>query len=292
MIEIFRSLIIGAVQGITEFLPISSSGHLVLVPYIFGWDYKGLSFDIALHFGTVIAIVAFFWKDWMNIIKSAVESCHSELVSESHHNEKILKPQACRHGMQVQDDKVVIFPKNLLWQIIIATIPAAIVGYLISGYVESTFHSPILLASNLVVFGVVLYLVDRFAKKSSQISNIGYKQSFSVGLAQCLALVPGVSRSGITMIASRSLGLNRENAARFSFLLGTPAMIGAFVFDIKDLPLSGINLPFILGVVSSTFFGFIAIKYLLQYLKRGSFSVFMWYRIALAIVVLSIYFVR
>ncbi|MFA4995874.1 MAG: undecaprenyl-diphosphatase UppP [Patescibacteria group bacterium] len=268
MIEVYRSLIIGAVQGVTEFLPISSSAHLVLVPYIFNWDYKGLSFDIALHFGTVIAIVAYFWKDWMVLIKSAASS------------------------RQPADSDPAKYPKNLLWQIIIATIPTAIIGYLISDYVESTFHSPILLASNLVIFGIILYLVDLFTKTSSQISNIGYKQTFTVGLAQCLALIPGVSRSGITMIASRSLGLDRENAARFSFLLGTPAMIGAFIFDIKDLPLSSINLPFILGVISSTFFGFLTIKYLLQYLKRGNFSVFMWYRILLAGIVLAIYFAR
>ncbi len=278
MLEVFRSLIIGAVQGITEFLPISSSGHLVLVPYIFNWDYRGLSFDIALHFGTVIAIVAYFWKDWMAIITQGVGIRNRGL--------------GLGRDPRPKTQDLNNYPPNLLWQIIVATIPAAIIGYLISGYVESTFHSPILLASNLIIFGVILYLVDKFAKKSSQISQISYKQSFIVGLTQCLALVPGVSRSGITMIASRSLGLDRENAARFSFLLGTPAMIGAFVFDIKDLPLSEINMPFLLGVISSTVFGFLAIKYLLEYLKRGNFSVFMWYRIALAIIVIGIYLAR
>ncbi|MCL5410753.1 MAG: undecaprenyl-diphosphatase UppP [Patescibacteria group bacterium] len=267
MMEIFQSLIIGAIQGVTEFLPISSSAHLVLAPYIFSWDYRGLGFDVALHLGTVIAILFYFWKDWMAIIGSALNR----------------KPT---------DNKTIVFPPNLLWQIIVATIPAAIVGYLISDYIESTLHSPILLASNLIIFGIVLYLVDRFIKKSIKIPAIGYKQSLIVGIAQSLALIPGVSRSGITMIASRSLGLNRESAARFSFLLGTPAMIGAFLFKLKDLGPSDLNSIFILGVISSTVFGFLAIKYLLEYLKRGNFSVFMWYRILLAGIVLVIYFIR
>jgi len=275
MLEILQTLIIGAIQGVTEFLPVSSSAHLVLTPYIFGWGYKGLDFDVALHFGTVIAIVCYFWKDWMIIIKSAVGS-----------------RQSAEDDLANSKQQTANYPKNLLWQIIIATIPAGIAGFLINDYVESNLHSPILLASNLVIFGIILYLVDRLVKKSNKLETIGFKQSFFVGLAQSLALIPGISRSGITMIASRSLGLKRESAARFSFLLGTPAMIGAFLFELKDLTLSDVRMPFILGIISSTIFGFLAIKYLLEYLKRGSFSVFMWYRIALAIIVVGIYLAR
>jgi undecaprenyl-diphosphatase len=184
------------------------------------------------------------------------------------------------------------YPSNLLWQIIIASIPAAILGYLIEDYVESKLHSPLLLAFNLAVFGVILFLVDKYAKTKLEIKNAKYKQSFIVGIAQSLALIPGVSRSGITMLAGRALGLNRESAARFSFLLGTPAMIGAFLFAAKDLTASDLSFAFICGVVSSTIFGFLAIKYLLEYLKKGSFAVFMWYRIALAVIVMAVYFAR
>lgn len=298
MFEILQSLIIGAIQGITEFLPISSSAHLVLAPYIFGWDYKGLNFDVALHLGTVIAILFYFWKDWTILITEAISNLKfkiSNLKSISNDklgNDKLMEidqPASPAGGWKMENR---VYPPNLLWQIIIATIPAAIVGYLISDYVESTLHSPILLASNLIIFGIILYLVDRLTKKSEKILNISYKQSFLVGLAQSLALVPGISRSGITMIAGRSLGLSRESAARFSFLLGTPAMLGAFVFELKNLSFDNINAPFIFGVISSTVFGFLAIKYLLEYLKRGNFSVFMWYRILLATVVLIIYFMR
>lgn len=263
MNEIFQTSIIGAIQGITEFLPISSSAHLVLTPYIFNWDYKGLGFDVALHFGTVLAILFFFWEDWKIIIKS---------------------------GLGIK--KNAQYPSNLLWQIVVASIPAGVVGYLIQDYVESKLHSPLLLAFNLALFGVILYLVDKKAIAKVKIKDANYLRSITVGFAQSLALIPGVSRSGITMLASRALGLNRESAARFSFILGTPAMIGAFLFEAKDLNANNLNVPFITGVVFSSIFGFLAIKYLLQYLRRGSFAVFMWYRIIIAILIAYLYFVR
>lgn len=274
--NLFQSIFLGAVQGITEFLPISSSGHLVLVPYIFKWQYNGLSFDIALHMGTVAAIVGYFWKDWMMILKKGLG----------------IRAQDSGQNLDPKTQDLDAYPSNFLWQIVIASIPAALAGYLIADYVETVFHSPLILAANLVVFGIFLYLIDRFSKSNFDSCSVGLKQSLLVGLAQCLALIPGVSRSGITMIASRSLGFEREKAARFSFLLGTPAMIGAFLFAARDLRLEDLDLSFFFGVLASTLFGFLAIKYLLQYLKRGSFSIFMWYRIALAVIILLIYFGR
>lgn len=282
MIETFHSIILGAVQGITEFLPISSSGHLVLVPWLFNWNYEGLAFDVALHLGTVLAIVVFFWKDWTNIIAGAIGK-EMGVGSQEQKDINALRPTPYAKPS---------YPSNLLWQIIIASIPAAILGYLIEDYVESKLHSPLLLALNLAIFGVILFLVDKYAKTKLEIKNTRYKQSFIVGIAQSLALIPGVSRSGITMLAGRALGLNRESSARFSFLLGTPAMLGAFVFAAKDLAVSDLNSAFILGVISSTVFGLLAIKYLLEYLKKGSFALFMWYRIVLAIIVMSIYLIR
>lgn len=270
MTETIHSTILGIIQGITEFLPISSSGHLVVIPYIFKWKDNGLSFDVALHLGTTIAIIGYFWKDWVNIVAKAFGK------------KNVLENKD-------EDD----YPSNFLWQIIVATIPAAILGMILDKAAEKYFHSSIIMISiNLIVFGVILWAVDKYLKKDRRTDAISYKQSFLVGLSQSLALVPGISRSGITMIASRSLGLDREKAARFSFLLATPATLGAFIFKLKDLGPNDLNSIFISGVISSTIFGFLAIKYLLQYLKRGSFSVFMWYRIALAIVVLSIYFAR
>lgn len=259
--ELFQSIILGITQGVSEFLPISSSAHLVLIPYLFHWQYNGLVFDTALHFGTVMAIVFYFYKDWLNIIKSGFKSpTKSDL------------------------------PPNFLWQILIATIPAGIAGLILENYVEKYFHSPLLLAINLIVFGLILWLTDKLAKSKQEINRISFGQSLLVGFSQCLALIPGVSRSGITMIASRGLGLKREDAARFSFLLGTPAMIGAFLIQARKLQSSDLNLPFFLGVILSAIAGFLAIKFLLNYLKKSNFSVFLWYRIILAIIVMAVFF--
>ena len=268
MIEIVRSVIIGGVQGISEFLPISSSGHLVLIPFIFNWDYNGLSFDIALHFGTVIAILVYFWKDWLNIIKKTINpNCQIDNVEHD-------------------------YPDNFFWKILVASIPAAVLGVFLDKYVETYLHSPLLIAFNLIFFGLVLWLVDKYSKSKMVVKNATYAQAFVVGCAQAIALMPGVSRSGITITASRYFGLNRKDAARFSFLLATPAMIGAFLISAKDIVGNDLNLVFILGVLSSTIFGFLAIKYLLKYLERGNFSVFVWYRVILAIVIITVYFVR
>jgi undecaprenyl-diphosphatase len=264
MDSIIYSISIGAVQGIAEFLPISSSAHLVIFPYIFNWQYAGLQFDVALHFGTMLAIVIFFWSDWLKIVSNAFRK--KGAIGE--------------------------YPKNMLWQILVATIPAGIVGFLIKDHVEAYFHSPVLLSINLIVFGFLLWIVDKKSKSNQDVSKISYLKSFLVGLAQSLALIPGVSRSGITIIASRGIGLERESAAKFAFLLGTPAMIGAFLLEFKDVNFSTLLFPFWLGVIVSAVAGFFAIKFLLNYLKKSDFSIFLWYRILIAIIVLSLFFVR
>lgn len=257
--EILHSIILGITQGISEFLPISSSAHLVLLPYLFHWQYNGLVFDTALHLGTVIAIIFYFYKDWLNILG-------------------------------IQRSQPTDLPKNFLWQIIIASIPAAIAGLILENYVEKYFHSPLLLAINLIIFGIVLWATDKMTQSKQEIGKITFMQSLVVGISQCIALIPGVSRSGITMIASRGLGLKRDAAARFSFLLGTPAMVGAFLIQSRKLGPSDLNLPFFLGVIFSALAGFLAIKFLMNYLKKSSFSILLWYRIILAIIVLIVFF--
>lgn len=265
MLSIFHGTILGIIQGLAEFLPISSSAHLVLIPYIFNWHYQGLDFDVALHMGTAIAVIVFFWSDWLSILVRAF-SKGKNAVGE--------------------------YPKNLLWQIIIASIPAAIAGYLLDKHIEALFHSPLLLAINLMVFGIILWVVDRFAGNHFEAKNIGYKQSLIVGVAQCLALIPGVSRSGITLVASRGLGLKREAAARFSFLLGTPATIGAFLFEFRKISAESFTLPFIVSVLVSMIVGLLAIRFLLDYLKKSDFSLFVWYRFVLAAIVILLVIIR
>lgn len=288
MIEIIRSVTIGAVQGIAEFFPISSSGHLVLLPYIFKWDYQGLSFDVALHFGTLIAIIVYFWKDWMSIIAKAIRR---EKKAGSEAIEVNSKMPSARNG-NAQPPTPYTLPNNLLWQILIASIPAALLGFFLNDYVEQYLHSPILIALNLMIFGIILWLVDKYSKNNKSLSTIGYKQTFWIGCAQALALFPGVSRSGITMTACRSWDLDRKDSARLSFLLATPAMAGAFLLKLKDIEGSNLNSVFWAGTIASTIFGFIAIKYLLKYLERGNFSIFVWYRIVVALIIFAIYFTR
>ncbi len=262
--EIIHSAILGIVQGITEFVPVSSSAHLVLFPYLFNWDYNGLQFDIALHFGTFLAVIAFFWRDWADIFKNAFS----------------------------KDSTVGVYPKNTLWQIIVASIPAFVAGYFLEPYVEKYLHSPLLLITNLVVFGLLLWATEFISHNMLKNSKIKYSHSFIVGCAQALALIPGVSRSGITMTAAKLIGFSKENAARFSFILGTPAVLGAFVYHIPGLNLGEVSFSFWMGVISSTVFGFLAIKYLIQYLKKGSFAVFAIYRILLAAAVLAFYLIN
>ena len=264
MIDIIHSIVLGAVQGIAEFLPISSSGHLIIIPYLFHWKDYGLGFDVALHMGTTIAVLVYFWKDWLKIFQNAF-------------------------GKKADHE----FPSNFLWQILVAAIPAGILGYILDKASEKYFHSNMLLiAANLIVFGLLLWLVDKYCATNQNSKTITYKQSFLVGLAQSIALIPGVSRSGITLTASRALGLGKKEAARFSFLLATPTILGAFLLKLKDISGGDLNLAFFLGVLASTIFGFFAIKYLLKYLERGNFSVFVWYRIILAIVIITVYLIR
>lgn len=267
--ELLQSIILAVIQGIAEFLPISSSAHLVLVPYIFGWDYKGLGFDVALHFGTALAVVIYFWRDWLYIIQNAFADRKQQDANDSANPNYL--------------------PSNILWQILIATIPAGIFGYFLADHVEEWFHSPILIAINLAVFGYILWKVDQKAKDSLKYSDINWKRSFLVGLAQCLALVPGVSRSGITILTSRSLGLKRAEAAKFSFLLGTPAVIGAFLVSLRDITLRDLDIFFFLSVILSAIVGYLAIKYLLSYLSTKDMRVFMNYRFVLALIILAVY---
>jgi len=267
--EFLQSIILSTIQGIAEFLPISSSAHLVLVPYLFGWDYRGLGFDVSLHFGTAIAVVAYFWRDWWYIIQNA-------FADE--------KQQAANRAANPN-----YLPSNILWQILIATIPAGIIGYLLANHVESWFHSPILIAITLSIFGLILWQVDLKAENTLKLSEINWKRSFTVGVAQCLALIPGVSRAGITLVAARSMGLKRSDAARFSFLLGTPAMIGAFLVEFKNIRHGAMNFYFFFSVALTAAVGYFAIKYLLKYLSKNDMKVFAIYRVVLAVVLLAVY---
>jgi len=261
--NIFQSVVLGMVQGLGEFLPISSSAHLILVPWLFKWEDPGLTFDIALHVGTLIAVILYFWRDWLNLISKG-----------------LTKPKE-REG-------------KLFWYLVLATIPGAAIGYLLEHKAETVFRNPLLIAFMLIMLGGILYLVDRKSKKQVDMEHISLKTSFLIGLSQALAIIPGVSRSGITMTTALALGMTREGAARFSFLLSAPVIFGAAAIKIPKIIAnpSMINVPFIMGMVVACIFGLASIGFLLRYVQTKTFLPFAWYRFLMGALVIIIAFIR
>jgi len=262
-LDILQAGILGLVQGLGEFLPISSSAHLVIVPWLFNWEDPGLTFDIALHIGTLIAVAIYFWKDWLQLITKGVTDIRS------------------REG-------------RLFWYLVLATIPGAMIGLLLEKKAETSFRNPVLIAIMLIVLGIVLYWVDRKSAKNIETENISLKTSFLIGLSQALAIIPGVSRSGITMTTGLFLGLTREGAARFSFLLSAPIIFGAAIVKLPHVIANPavITTNFIVGMVVSCVTGIASIGFLLRYLQTKTFLPFAWYRFILGAMILTIAFLR
>lgn len=261
--SIFQAVIYGIVQGIAEFLPISSSAHLIAIPQIFHWQDPGLAFDVALHVGTLIAVIAFFWRDWVNLITSGVSHPGS------------------REG-------------RLFWFIAIASVPGAIVGKLFEKQAESTFRNLALMGTMMIIMGIILYIADKKGRSEVSIEKIGFRRSFLIGMSQALAIIPGVSRSGITMSTGLLSGLTKEGAARFSFLLSTPIVLGAALLKMKDLihtPIQGMP-TLVVGIVTSAVVGFLSIKFLLDYLKNKGFGIFVAYRFVVGAIFIAVYFLR
>lgn len=253
---IFQSIFLGIIQGLTELLPISSSAHLFLIPWLFKWQIPE-SFDVALHFGTLLAIGIFFFKDWVQLIKGGINQVK---------------------GKKSNDGK-------MFWYIVIATIPGGVIGFLLDHFLKDYFKKPIIIAIALIIMGIILYLADKYSKNKTEYNKLTLKQTFIIGLSQCLAFIPGVSRSGITMTTGRALGINREACAKFSFMLSTPIVLAATILKFKDFVF---NIQFVLGVLASFAVGILVIKFLLEYLKKGSFKGFAIYRIILGIAVIVI----
>lgn len=259
--EVYQALILGIVQGLTELLPISSSAHLTIIPWIFNWNIPE-AFDVALHFGTLLAIVLYFFKDWMELIKGGYKY--------------VVKKEKTVQG-------------RMFWYIVLATIPGGIVGYLLDHFLNGVLNRPIIIAIALIVMGIILYVVDKNAKSKVKYEEMTLKQTFLIGVSQALAFIPGVSRSGITITTARAMGVTREAAAKYTFLLSTPIVFAATVLKFKDFVF---NLPFVVGVVSSFIVGLLVIKFLLKYLQKGSFKAFAIYRVIAGIVIILITFIK
>lgn len=267
--NIFHAFILGLVQGLGEFLPISSSAHLIIAPWLFKWQDPGLGFDVALHWGTLLAVVAYFRQDVWNLVKGFFHS---------------LFPST-------RDLQNNIWQK-LSWLLIIASIPGAIIGKLLESKAEHALRNPLLVAIDLSVFGLILLGVDAWSKKVKDLDHISKLDAFLIGCSQALAIVPGVSRSGSTMTAGLALGFKRADAARFSFLMSMPITFGAGLLKLKDFN-QGVSTPELLvGFVTALVFGFLAIKYLLKYISNHDFKVFVWYRWVLAAVIIVVYMMR
>lgn len=244
-----QSIILGIVQGLTEFLPISSSAHLVLAPKLLGWQNLlhqnpiQISFDVVLHLGSLLALLVYFRKDILSLITERSE----------------------------QNNKLLLF-------LVIGTIPAVIAGVLFNGFFEELFGSTSKTAFLLIITGLIIFTAESLAKLKRGINIINTKDSLIIGLAQALAIAPGISRSGATISAGLMLGFKREDAAHFSFLLAIPAVLGAFIFSLNDAGLANmLNVAFLGGLVSSFAFSYIAIKFLLGYLQRRSLKIFAAY---------------
>lgn len=266
--DLLQSIILGTIQGITEFFPISSTAHLVLLPWLFSWTDQGLPFNVALHMGSLIAIIYYFWRDWILIIKEFLQSVLKGSF-EGRPNGKT--------GLYL----------------VIATVPGALAGLLFEEYAAGLLRHPLSIAFSLSFFGVVLYFSDRVSKKNKTVGEMNIVDCIIIGLSQALAIIPGVSRAGITITGAMFRNLNREEAAKFSFLLGAPLIVGAGVFEARHLEYSAVmSVPFIAGVLASAVFAFLAIKYLLRFLRKSSYTVFVIYRLGLAVLIVFLYLTR
>ena len=241
---IIQSLILGVVQGLTELLPITTSAHLTLIPWIFEWDksaefvsaFEG--FDVALHAGTLLAIVIFFFRDWLELFKGG----YKQLIK-----------------------KEKTFEGRMFWYLVIATIPGGAIGFLLDHYLEDALKTPLIIGIALAVMGIILYIIDKKAKSETEYKEMTFKQTFLIGLSQALAFIPGVSRSGITMTTGRALGIKRESVAKYSFLLSTPIVAGATLYKLKDFIISP---AFFVGIIASFIVRNIRNQILIRILKK------------------------
>lgn len=256
MFSTLQAIVLGTVQGLTEFLPVSSSAHLIIVPWLMRWRDPGLAFDVVLHLGTLLALLAYYWREWLDM------------------------------GMSLADGRPL--PRRLLFLLIIASIPGAIIGFLLEKQAETIFRAPVLIAATLASMGIALWAADWIGSKNRKIEDIGFVDALLIGLSQALAIIPGVSRSGATITTARLLGIDRADAANFSFLMATPIIAGAGMLEVHKVLHSGLTAQLGWGFVASAAFGVLAIAGLLSFVRTRTYRPFAIYRIVLAIVVVGI----
>ena len=265
---LYQVVVLAIIQALTEFLPISSSAHLTLAPWLFGWKDPGLIFDIALHVGTLVSILIYFFRDWVQIIGQGL-------------------------GMSAGSDPQLKQNRALLWLLAAGSIPIGIAGFLFNKQAETTWRNPYLIGAMLIVIGIVMWIAERRGAGSKQMSQVSWADGIAIGIAQALAVVPGTSRSGITITAGLFRGLTRETAARFSFLLSAPAIAAAALKGYWEIHKHGgiapdMKVPFVVGIVLSGVLGAIVIAVFLRYLRRNTLMAFVYYRIVFGIIVIAL----
>ena len=265
---IYQAVVLAIVQALTEFLPISSTAHLVLIPWLFGWKDGGLTFDVALHAGTLVAVIIYFFRDWVQIIGQAF-------------------------GLNIGSDPDLRQNRNLLWLLAAGSIPIGIVGYLFDKQAATTWRQPYVIGTMLILVGIVMWIAERRRIGSKSMSTIQLNDGIAVGLAQAVSVIPGTSRSGATISAGLFRNMNRETAARFSFLLSTPAIGAAVLKKGWDIHKEGgipadMKAPIVVGIIVSGLLGAIVIAFFLRYLRRSSLMPFVYYRIVFGIIVIAL----
>ncbi len=274
MDQVFQALVMGLVQGLTEFLPISSSGHLIIVPYLFGWNdpfIDSLAFSVVLHGGTLAALLVYFRDDWLRLVPAGL---------------------ATMRDRSFRDDP----DRRMAWLIVASTVPAAVIAVFLNDVIEQNVRQVGLVALMLVFAGAVLWLADRWGPRSQRLEQLTFRGAIGIGTAQALALIPGVSRSGISISAALFAGLDRSDAVRYSFLMATPITALAVAYELVKLVRGDVGavevMPLVVGVVAAFVSGMLAIAVLLRYVRTRSFNVFVLYRVGLAIVVVAAFLVR
>jgi undecaprenyl-diphosphatase len=260
MISYFQAIVLGAVQGLAEFLPISSSAHLILVPWLLKWQDPGLAFDVALHMGTLLALLIYYRDEWIAMVRSVAGGQSAE--------------------------------RRLLQLLIVASVPGAIIGLALEKQAETTFRSPMLIAMAMAVLAVLLWLFDKLSPQKRTMSEMTYWDALVIGFSQALAIIPGVSRSGATITMARAVGVERGDSANFSFLMATPIIAGAGLVEARKLIHEGLDWSVGLGFISAAIFGLIAIAFLIRYVRTRNYVAFAVYRLLVAALVIAVFFAR
>ena len=269
---ILQVIVLGVIQGLTEFLPVSSTAHLYLTSWLLGWQTEALNYDIMLHVGTLVALLIYFFRDWLQIIGQAF-------------------------GLRIGRDNELRLNHMLLWLLVIGTLPIAIIGFLFNKQAEGVWRTPWVMGTMLIVVGILMYIAENSSRKARDLASVNGPDAVVIGLAQALAVIPGTSRSGITISAGLFRNLNSQAAARFSFLLSAPAIGGAAAKTFWDMHKAHelhavLETPFLVGVAVSAIVGCMVIAWFMHYLRRSSLRPFVYYRIIFGIIVLALAFIR